>query len=130
MSSKIALILYLLHHNLITIYTTTKSSVILQNLMGIFCNLQKWNTTLTTKDIRKTTCTTPCNLYSHGWYGHIAIALIDHLHTSKNILIKLLIVVISQLDAVVMSQLDAVVASLNVLQPMGFSLNYVFKLTL
>ena len=54
--------------------------------------------------------------------GHIAIALIDHLHTSKNILIKLLIVV--------MSQLDAVVASLNVLQPMGFSLDYVFKLTL
>ena len=54
--------------------------------------------------------------------GHIAIALTDHLHTSKNILIKLLIVV--------MSQLDAVVASLNVLQTIGFSLDYVFKLTL
>ena len=54
--------------------------------------------------------------------GHIAIALIDTCTQAKNILIKLLIVV--------MSQLDAVVASLNVLQPMGFSLDYIFKLTL
>ena len=54
--------------------------------------------------------------------GHTAIALIDHLHTSKNITINLLIVV--------MSKLDAVVASLNVLQPIGFSLDYIFKLTL
>ena len=39
-------------------------------------------------------------------------AEIDHLHASKNILIKLLIAVTSLLDAVI--------ASLNVLQLMGF----------
>ena len=48
-------------------------------------------------------------------------AEIDHLHASKNILIKLLIAVTSLLDAVI--------ASLNVLQLMGFWLDYILKLT-
>ena len=55
----------LLHHNLIAIYTTaTKSSSLLQNLMGFFCHLQKWDSAFGTKDISENI--TRCYLRSHG----------------------------------------------------------------
>ena len=55
----------LLYHNLIVIYTTaTKSSSLLQNLMGFFCHLRKWDSAFGTKDISENI--TRCNLRSHG----------------------------------------------------------------
>ena len=61
---KIALYLYC--YNLITVYTTaTKSSSLLQNLMGLLlCSLWKWDTTFLTEDISENI--TWYNLRSHG----------------------------------------------------------------
>ena len=55
----------LLYHNFITIDTTaTKSSSLLQDLMGFLCNLQKWDSSLAAKHISENI--TGCNLHSHG----------------------------------------------------------------
>ena len=64
----------LLYHNLI--YTTaTKSSSLLQNLMGFLLQLWKWDSALGTKDISENI--TWCNLRSHGRFSqarsHIVI---------------------------------------------------------
>ena len=54
----------LFYHNL-TIYTTaTKSSSLLQNLMGFLLQVIKWDTALGTEDISENI--TRCNLHSHG----------------------------------------------------------------
>ena len=59
------------------IYTNgRKSFLLMQKLMGFFCNLQK-QCTIATKDISKNI--TQCNLRSHCWLSQ------DHSQTTQNI---------------------------------------------
>ena len=76
-SKKLPIISSLLYHNLRNIHTNTiKSLSVLQNLMGFFLKLQKWDTTFRAKDISKNI--TWCNVHSHGWF----LQARSHINTS------------------------------------------------
>ena len=79
---------------LITIYiTSTKASLLLQNLMGFFCNWWKWDTAFWMEDISKNI--TRCNLHAHGRFSQAR----SHIHTS-HILYRGTLILVSILASV------------------------------